>query len=246
MRKKTCLEIAFLFLLMFAVLGFPIRSGAQIFTNQQPESPQEGQVLKVQDPYERSNRKMFHFNDQFYTEVIMPMTRTYAKLPLPVRKVIRNGFQNLEDPSRFVNFTLQGKSQRAGDTMSRFLMNSTLGVGGMFDVAKNVLGVERHDADFGQTLGIWGVQAGPYWVVPALGPSDPRDFFGFAVDSVMDPLFWVPGPFWVTIPPDFVKYVSKASDHIDDYETLKKASLDPYVAMRDGYMQNRNHVISEK
>ena len=247
MRRSTRFEISFHFLLILAVLCFPALAGAQIFTNQQQAQTTEGQAQQsVQDPYEHSNRKIFKFNDRLYTVVITPMTQVYAKLPITVRSVFRNGFQNLEDPSRFVNFVLQGKPRRAGNTMTRFVINSTVGVGGMFDVAKNALGVERRDSDFGQTLGVWGVVAGPYLVVPALGPSDTRDLVGFAVDSVMDPLFWVPGPFWITYPPSFVKYVGKASDHIDEYETLKKASLDPYVAMRDGYMQYRNHVVTEK
>ncbi|MDR3567596.1 MAG: VacJ family lipoprotein [Syntrophobacteraceae bacterium] len=246
MRKIACFEVKFTFLLIFAVLAFPILAGAQIFTNQQrTESASEGQV-RVQDPFERSNRKIFNFNDRLYSKYVRPVTNVYSQLPITIRNVFHNGFENLEDPSRFVNFVLQQRPRMAGNTMTRFVINSTVGVGGMFDVAKNALGVERHNADFGQTLGVYGVDSGPYLVVPALGPSDTRDLLGFAVDSVMDPLFWVPGPFWITYPPDFVKYMGKAADHIDDYETMKKAALDPYVAMRDGYMQYRKNAVSKK
>ncbi|MGC8490908.1 MAG: MlaA family lipoprotein [Syntrophobacteraceae bacterium] len=248
MRKFPCYAAAFFFPLFFALLCSSVPAGAQVFTNHeqsvglQPSLTQQ----QVYDPYERTNRKVFNFNDRLFSDVVQPITRVYRKLPEPVRKVFRNGFQNLEEPSYFVNFVLQGKPHRAGNEMTRFVINSTVGVGGMFDVAHNACGIEMHDADFGQTLGIWGFQPGPYLVVPALGPSDPRDLVGYAADSVMDPLFWVPGPFWVTIPPSFVKYVGKASDNIDNYEALKKASLDPYVAMRNAYMQNREHVIREK
>ena len=174
---------------------------------------------------------------------MIPVTTVYKKLPLPVRDVVHNGFQNLEAPSHFVNFVLQGKPHNAGNEITRFVINSTLGVGGMFDVAQNTFGFQNQDADFGQTLGLWCVEPGPYLVVPALGPSNTRDLVGFAADSVMDPLFWVPGPSWVLYPVDFVKYTSKASDHIDQYETMKKASLDPYVAMRNAYMQHRDDMI---
>lgn len=243
MWKITGLAVASFFLL---ILGFPILAGAQIFNYQQQPSvslqPSQAE-LKVCDPYERSNRKLFDFNDRIYSEVVEPITCVYRRLPSPVRKVIRNGFQNLEAPSRFVNFALQAKPHRAGDEMSRFVINSTVGIGGMFDVAQNACGIQGHDADFGQTLGVWGVQPGAYLVVPALGPSDQRDLVGFAVDYVMDPLFWVPGPFWVTWPASFVKYTGEASDNIDQYEAMKKASLDPYVAMRNAYMQHREHMI---
>ena len=246
MRKITCLEISFIFLLFFALLGFPILAGAQVFNYQeQAVSPQPGQVeQKVCDPYERSNRKIFHFNDRLYTCVLTPITTEYKKLPYPVRKAIRNGFDNLEVPAYFVNFVLQGRPQRAGNEMTRFVINSTVGVGGMFDVAQNACGIQDHAADFGETLGLWGVQPGAYLVVPALGPSDERDLVGFAVDIAMDPLVWIPGPWWISIPPDALKYTSEASDNIDSYEAMKKAALDPYVSMRNAYLQHREHVIS--
>ncbi|MDR3554777.1 MAG: VacJ family lipoprotein [Syntrophobacteraceae bacterium] len=239
---KTTVWASF-FLLIF--LGLPNLAGAQIFSSQEQSlSPQPGlDEQKVWDPLERSNRKVFYFNDLLYTDVVQPVTVVYKKLPSPVQKVVRNGFQNLEGPSRFVNLVLQGKPGKAGEEMTRFVINSTVGVGGMFDVAHNAFGIQDHDADFGQTLGTWYVEPGPYLVVPALGPSNARDLVGFAADHFMDPLYWVPGPFWVTWPADFVKYTSKASDHIDQYETLKKGSLDPYVAMRNAYMQHRQNEI---
>jgi phospholipid-binding lipoprotein MlaA len=243
--QKITVRASF-FLLFF--LGLPILAGAQIFNSQEQSlSPEPGQVeQKVWDPLEGSNRKVFYFNDLLYSDVVQPVTVVYRKLPSPVQNVVRNGFQNLEAPSRFVNLVLQGEPGKAGEEMTRFVINSTVGVGGMFDVAHHALGIQDHDADFGQTLGIWYVEPGPYLVVPALGPSNARDLVGFAADHFMDPLYWVPGPFWVTWPADFVKYTSKASDHIDQYETLKKGSLDPYVAMRNAYMQHRQDMIPNR
>ncbi|MGC9196497.1 MAG: MlaA family lipoprotein [Syntrophobacteraceae bacterium] len=198
---------------------------------------------KVWDPLERSNRKVFDFNDAIYTDFVQPLTVVYKKLPQSMRKVVHNGFDNMEAPSRFVNLVLQGKPRRAGNEMTRFVINSTVGVGGMFDVAKNAFGVRETDADFGQTLGTWYVPPGPYLVVPALGPSNTRDLVGKVADSFLDPLYWVPGPFWVTWPAYFVKYTDEASNHIGQYEAMKRASLDPYVAMRNAYMQHRNNMI---
>ncbi|MDR3567848.1 MAG: VacJ family lipoprotein [Syntrophobacteraceae bacterium] len=248
MKKITRLAIAFFPLLIFSLLGFPILAGAQIFGNREQSvgSPTGEVEQHVWDPLERSNRKVFDFNDRLYSDVVEPITTVYRKLPLPVRNVVGNGFQNLEAPSRFVNFALQGKPHRASNEITRFVINSTLGVGGMFDVAQKAFGLQDHDADFGQTLGIWCVEPGPYLVVPALGPSNTRDLVGLAADSFMDPLYWVPGPSWMMYPVDFVKYTSKASDHIDQYETMKKASLDPYVAMRNAYMQHREDKIGNR
>ena len=247
MRKITCLEIAFLFLFVFSLLGFFALTCGPAFAEQQTLEPQQGQgQQKSCDPAEASNRKIFNLNDCLYFQVVKPIARAYSALPQPVRRALGNGFQNLEVPAHFVNFALQGRAQLAGDEMTRFIINSTVGIGGMFDVAHNALGLEDHDADFGQTLGKWGVLPGPYLVVPVLGPSDSRDLFGYAVDKVMDPLFWVPGPWWVTIPPSFVNFAGKASNHSGEYEALKKASLDPYVAMRDAYEQYRADRVLNK
>ncbi len=248
MRKITCLEKAFHFLLVFTLLGFTTLTCGPAFAEQQEiAGPQQDQTpQKGSDPYARSNRKIFQFNDCLYFKVVKPIANAYSALPHPVRRALGNGFQNLEVPSHFVNFALQGRAQLAGDEMTRFIINSTVGVAGMFDVARNALGIEDHDADFGQTLGKWGLEPGPYLLVPVLGPSDSRDLFGFAVDKVMDPLFWVPGPWWITIPPSFVDFAGKASNHSGDYEALKKASLDPYVAMRDAYQQYRADRVLNK
>lgn len=247
MWKITWLKATFLFFFISVALGFQIQARAQIFTDQQQTSTSQQEIAepKVSDPFEKSNQKIFSFNDRLYTQVITPITNAYDELPVTVRSIFRNGFENLEDPARFVNFVLQARPTMAGNTMSRFILNSTVGIGGMFDVAKNALGVRRVDSDFGQTLGMWGVVPGPYLVVPGLGPSDIRDLFGLAADSVMNPLFWVPGPFWNTIPADTVDYVGKAADNIDSYETMKKAALDPYVSMRNGYMQYRDNLVDK-
>ncbi len=245
MRKITCLQVGLLFLLISTLTAIPLLTCGPVFANEQQcsASPQNPNAHETPDPYESLNRKVFKFNDRLYFWVMKPIAKAYLHLPSPVRKAVGNGFQNLEDPARFVNFVLQGRPHRAGDEMSRFIINSTVGVGGLFDVAHNAMGVDDHDADFGQTLGKWGMWPGAYLVIPGLGPSDGRDIFGYGVDQVMNPLFWVPGPFWYTLPADALKYTDKTAAHLGDYEALKKASLDPYVAMRNGYMQHRKNMV---
>ena len=135
----------------------------------------------------------------------------------------------------------------AGIETKRVVINSTLGMGGMFDVAQSGFGINSpHEEDFGQTLTVWGVHSGPFLMLPVLGPSDVRDTFGYAVDhTAFDPLFWVTLPTWVsyTVKPE--KIVNKVSLMPGEYEEFKNMALDPYVSMRDAYMQQRASEIQQ-
>jgi phospholipid-binding lipoprotein MlaA len=209
-----------------------------------PEGPSNGR--NVNDPYESFNRKVFDFNDTVYFHVLKPVAVFYSiYLPPDLRTGVKNGFHNLVFPSRVVNCVLQGKVDRAAIEIIRFVINSTMGLVGMFDIAQTNFKLTGYEADFGQTLALWGVRSGPYLVIPLLGPSDERDFVGFGVDSVMDPLFWIPADWWVSLVAQTGKFINRTSLEIGQYEELKKASLDPYVAMRDGYIQYREHYISK-
>jgi len=206
------------------------------------EEAQNGQ--KVNDPYEHFNRGVFDFNDRLYFHVLKPVARVYSLgVPTDLREAIRNGFHNLVFPSRFVNFVLQAKGDKAVNEVIRFVINSTMGMAGLFDFAQARFRLENHESDFGQTLALWGVGSGPFLIIPVLGPSNPRDFFGFGVDSVMDPLFWIPAEWWVSFSVEAGKFVNRTSLQIGQYEELKKASLDPYIAMRDAYIQYRAHIL---
>jgi phospholipid-binding lipoprotein MlaA len=206
-----------------------------------------GSTVQVNDPYEQANRRVFEFNDGLYFYVLKPVSRGYsAVVPTGVREAIKNGFHNLVFPSRFINFVLQGKPDRAANEVVRFLINSTLGVAGLFDFAQTQFGFQNRESDFGQTLALWGVQSGPFLMVPVLGPSDPRDLLGFGADTVMDPLFWLPVEWYVSFSVETWKFVNYTSLHVSEYEELKKASLDPYIAMRDAFVQYRAHLISER
>lgn len=143
-------------------------------------------ALKVQDPIEGLNRRVYRFNAQFDRYVYLPVVRTYVwATPSPVRTGVSNVFNNLRDIPNLGNSLLQGKFERSGQTTARLLFNSIFGLAGFFDVAKK-MGLPQQDEDFGQTLGVWGVPPGPYLVIPFLGPSSLRDGTGRAVDWVFE------------------------------------------------------------
>ncbi|MCG8435004.1 MAG: VacJ family lipoprotein, partial [Gammaproteobacteria bacterium] len=139
------------------------------------------------DPLEPFNRAMFKFNDAVDRAVIKPVAKGYAKTPKPFRKGVNNFFSNLSAPVTIINNFLQGKFKKAFSDTGRFLMNSTIGLFGIFDPASRV-GLARHREDFGQTLGAWGVPSGPYLVIPFLGPSTVRDGIAGFADRRVDPL----------------------------------------------------------
>jgi phospholipid-binding lipoprotein MlaA len=234
------------------LLCSPVTTGTQGFNfaiaaeEQQPEPEAAPNVQKVCDPYERFNRKIFAFNDCVYFHVLKPVALAYSTcLPSALRTAVDNGFRNIVFPSRFINCALQGKWDKVLTETVRFVINSTMGIGGMIDLAQSNFRIAGYDADFGQTLAIWGVQSGPFLMVPILGPFDERDLFGYVVDSAMDPVIWIPADWWVSVTVETWKYLNRISLEIGQYEELKRASLDPYVAMREGYMQSREHLISK-
>jgi ABC-type transporter MlaC component len=144
------------------------------------------------DPIEPFNRGAYAVHQAIDRNVLAPVARGYrAVVPTPVRLGVRNVLANLRTPVILVNDVLQGEPRRAGDTLGRFVVNSTLGVGGIFDVAGNRLGVRGHAEDFGQTFARWGVGEGPYLFIPVIGPSNPRDLTGFGLGIAADPLVWL-------------------------------------------------------
>lgn len=253
MTKSRYVAVGLISFLVVAILSSPIaisESGLNMaFASAEqtagPEGPQN--EVKVSDPNEQLNRKVFEFNDRLYFYVLKPVAVGYsAVVPKELREALSNGFHNLVFPSRFINFVLQGKADKAANEAMRFVINSTLGMAGLIDIAQIRFKLDNHESDFGQTLGVWGVGPGVFLMVPVLGPSNPRDFLGFGADSVMDPLFWFPVQWWESITAESGKFINRTSLHIGEYEEMKKASLDPYIAMRDAYIQYRAHFIAEK
>jgi phospholipid-binding lipoprotein MlaA len=211
------------------------------------ETATSGEGPSIADPIEPWNRAMYHFNDKFYFWLLKPVAQGYKYvIPEEIRGMFSSFYENIKMPIRFVNNLLQGKLAYAGIELVRFMMNSTAGVLGFYDFAKAVE-IPGHDADFGQTLGKYGVGFGFYIVWPILGPSSPRDSVGWAADCMLKPTNYVSSE-WIS--PEGVglyahEKVNYYSFHIGDYETLKGAAIDPYIAMRDAYIQYRKKLIEQ-
>ncbi len=201
---------------------------------------------QIADPIEPWNRAMYHFNDKLYFWALKPVARGYkAVLPEEIRGLFSNFYQNIKAPIRIVNNLLQGKPGYAGIELARLLINSTIGVGGLRDCAGECFGIKGRDADLGQTLGKYGVGFGFYLVWPFLGPSSPRDTVGFAGDWLLTPTTYLSSD-WFN--PEVMglyahQAVNTTSFHLGDYEALKAAAIDPYVAIRDAYVQSRTEAI---
>lgn len=203
-------------------------------------------VTSEADPWEGFNRKMFAFNNQFDRALMVPAAKAYrAVTHKKQRKGIRNFLDNLRTPVIFLNDVLQGDFKRAGDTIGRFAVNSTIGFGGMGDPAGR-MGVAQHSEDFGQTLAVWGVDSGPYLVLPFLGPSTVRDGFGAGVDIASDPAFWIR-----TDPAQYFRWsrggvnlLSVREPLIEPLADIEASSLDYYASIRSFYLQSRAREIS--
>ncbi|MFH1490069.1 MAG: VacJ family lipoprotein [Pseudomonadota bacterium] len=209
------------------------------------EVPEEAPQDAIADPLEAINRVFFEFNDKLYFWLLKPLATGYkAVTPQILRVSIKDFFYNLAFPIRFVNCFFQGKFEAMGHELTRFMLNTTLGFAGFFDPATSALKLPKHDEDFGQTLGIYGFGSGFYIHWPVLGPSSVRGTFGYAGDYFLDPVSYVD--------PYRDEYAIKAGDGLNrtslqlgDYEDLKKSAIDPYVAVRNAYIQYRNKKIEE-
>ncbi|MDD5762486.1 MAG: VacJ family lipoprotein [bacterium] len=205
-----------------------------------PEKP----PVRVADPIEPVNRALFVFNDKLYFWLLKPAARGYAFLvPEPARVGIRNALANVAMPVRLVNSLLQGKVKGAGRELARFTINTTIGMGGLFDTAKDDWKIEASDEDTGQTLGACGLGHGAYLVLPFLGPSSLRDGVGLGGDAFLNPLS-VLVDFDTAVAIRAGKAVNDTSLHMGEYEDIKAAAIDPYLAVRDGYVQYREGQVA--
>jgi phospholipid-binding lipoprotein MlaA len=203
------------------------------------------QAVEIPDPLEPINRLMFGINDILYFWVAKPCSNVCkAVVPKPARIGIRNFFHNISTPARYVNCLLQGKGDSADIELRRFLVNSTVGVLGFGDPAKDRYGLEPVEEDLGQTLAVHGMGDGFYIVWPIFGPSTLRDSIGMAGDSFLNPVRYVE-PWETSAYISGARVVNEGSFHIGEYEDFKAASLEPYIAMRQGYIQYRNKKIKE-
>ena len=199
------------------------------------------------DPYEPTNRVFYRVNNAIDNAVLVPVAKGYRYITPPqVRTSVANALANVASPVLLSNDILQGKPRRAGDTTMRFLINTTVGVAGLFDVATG-WGYPAHDADFGETLALWGVGEGPFLYLPVLGPSNPRDASGFGVDAAADPFTWV-GQGTIVQILDYSRFgisaVSAREALLDPVAQIKKTALDPYATFRSLYRQHRRAQIA--
>ncbi len=194
------------------------------------------------DPYEPLNRGIFEFNLVLDKAILKPVAFVYKEVvPGTIRNMVRNFIDNLRSPIILANDLLQGEFDRAGNTLIRFVMNSSFGILGIADVAGDA-GIESHDEDFGQTLAVWGVDNGPYLMLPFLGPSNPRDAMGRVVDFLFDP-FTYSGETEFGIGRFVMDKVDERAQLYDTINELERTSLDFYAAVRSLYRQRRKDEI---
>ena len=199
---------------------------------------------RIKDPLQPMNRAFFHFNDKLYFWVLKPAGNGYSKVvPRPARTCVGRLFGNVKYPIRLVNNLLQGKFKAAGLETSRFAVNSTVGVGGLFDPATRWK-IEAHPADFDQTLGLYGVGPGIYFDWPLFGPSAARGTAGLAADGVLSPWSYI-GGVGIALGVPAYRELNSGSLSLGEYESFKKAALDPYVAMRSAYYESRAEAVDE-
>ena len=204
---------------------------------------EDEEILDVYDPLEPINRGIFWFNDKLYFYLLKPVAKGYRwVMPDPLMLGIGNFFSNLASPMRIINAGLQGKFSDAGNELTRFAVNTTIGIGGFFDTAKDHFNLKKKDEDSGQTLGYYGIGPGPYLVLPFFGPSSFRDGAGLLADSRMDLTYylWEDRDYWAAI---ILRTVNTVALDKDTYEGIKRDALDPYLFVRDAWTQYRKNLV---
>jgi phospholipid-binding lipoprotein MlaA len=195
------------------------------------------------DPFEALNRQTFAFNMTLDRFVTKPIAEGYRFVtPKPVRDSVTRFYQNAGEPSNAVNNVLQGKVEDGILSLFRLMINTTVGVGGLFDVASHV-GIPRKPEDFGQTMGAWGIPNGPYLVLPVLGPSNIRDAAGLVPEIFMDPNYYVDKD-WIKWPVWGVRFVN-TRERLLPITDMLEATVDPYIAARNAYIQQRAAAVED-
>jgi phospholipid-binding lipoprotein MlaA len=199
----------------------------------------------VSDPLYYLNYFMYSFNDLFYFALLKPVATGYKTIvPTEIRTGAANFFYNIAFPVRFVNNILQGKIKNAGTEVQIFLVNSTLGILGVVQVAQDNFGLKNSNEDLGQTLGKYSLADGFYLVWPIFGPSTLRDTVGLIGNAFLDPVNYIE-PWKLAFSINSFEMISETSFRLGDYEAVKKASVNPYVAIRDAYIKSRDRKIKE-
>ena len=204
---------------------------------------QDRHTAGPKDPYESVNRKVFAFNDTLDTYALKPAAKAYnAVLPSPIRTGVHNFFGNFSDAWSAVNQLLQGKPRDAGSMTLRVLANTTIGIAGLFDPATS-MGLERKSEDLGQTLGVWGLEPGPYLVLPLFGSSDIRDAVALPADSYLSPALLASGKYWKELGIDAVGVIDTRAGLLGASQMLDELAFDRYTFMRDAYITRRRSLV---
>ena len=195
------------------------------------------------DPYEDTNRSFYAFNDALDRNIMIPVAENYVKVtPEPVRDGITNFFDNLEYLNVILHSFLQGKLGQGFSDLTRFVVNSTIGLAGFFDVATD-MGLEEHDEDLGQTLAVWGVDPGAYLYIPFLGPYTARNSPDLASSYFTNPFSYISTLF--LLPVSALNLINDRANLLDASEFVDEASIDPYSFIREAYLQQRRYLIHD-
>lgn len=214
-----------------AVVGLALTLGACATV----ESPDET------DPFESANRTAYGFNDSLDRNFFKPVAKAYANVtPDPVRDSVTNFFNNVSYLNVLLNDILQGKIGQFVQDSGRFVVNSTIGIGGLFDPATQ-MGLARHNEDLGQTFGTWGAGEGAYLVLPFVGPNSVRDMPDIATSTLLNPLTYLNAV--VTIPLNIVNLINTRANFLEATDFVDQAAIDPYTFVRESYRQSREFQI---
>ena len=222
----------------------PLLAQTQRVLQERLPTKEEAEIQEY-DPWENFNEKMFELNRKLDRYFLKPVAKVYnVIIPEPFQVLIANGFDNIAFVPRAVNSLLQGKWGGAGREVSRFLINSTAGIGGLFDAAK-YWNIEKSREDFGQTLAVWGSGPGPYLILPFLEPMTVRDGIGKGVDGFLDPLSYVLPLFWTRIGMKAGDIVNDRALNLDLFQGFEESVIDMYSAVRNAYLRRREQLIKE-
>ena len=216
------------------------------YADDDDEYADEKDVVLIPDPWIEMNRGLLTFNDKMYFWLLKPVATGYGYIiPKELRQGIVNAFYNIRFPVRFINCLLQGKFRKSGYEFGQFFINTTAGCLGLLNPAANYPHLQPSPEDLGQTFAVWGFGNGAYLMLPFFGPSSLRDGMGKLGDTFIDPLWWLFDDIWTSLAIRAGETVNATSLRIGEYEALKSAALDPYVMLRNAYVQNRNKLIAE-
>jgi phospholipid-binding lipoprotein MlaA len=209
-------------------------------------APPSPEALANNDPFETTNRQTLVLNGQIDRYVVVPTVGLYFLLvPDGGRRAVHNFLGNLSLPTIFVNDLLQGETTRGSQTLGRLVINTTLGLGGFFDPAASDFHIPGHGEDFGQTLAVWGAPEGPFLMLPFLGPSNPRDAAGLAVDAVIDPTNYIAFKqhIWWSVGREYFTVLDLRGQTYQTIQGIQRSSVDYYASLRSLYRQLRNNEI---